>query len=44
MVVKEKFFESTGQEKTAFRFLTDSSGEIVEINELPAQLVNPLGE
>tara|TARA_B100000214_G_scaffold374803_1_gene358702 strand:+ start:1267 stop:1800 length:534 start_codon:yes stop_codon:yes gene_type:complete len=42
-VVREKLFESTGQEKTAFRFLTDSSGEILEINELPAKLVKPLG-
>ena len=43
-IVKEITFESTGQEKTAFRFLTDSTGEILEINELPATLVKPLGE
>ena len=43
-IVKEIAFESTGQEKTAFRFLTDSTGEILEINELPATLVKPLGE
>ena len=30
-IVKEITFESTGQEKTAFRFLTDSTGEILEI-------------
>ena len=44
IVVKEKMFESTGQEKTAFRFKTDALGNVLEINELPAQLVNPLGE
>jgi len=44
LVIKEKLFESTGQEKTAFRFTTDSSGGIIDINELPAQLVKPLGE
>ena len=43
-IVKEITFESTVQEKTAFRFLTDSTGEILEINELPATLVKPLGE
>jgi len=44
IVVKEKMFETTGQEKTAFRFRTDKDGNIIEINELPAQLVSPLGE
>jgi len=44
IVVKEKMFESTGQEKTAFRFKTDALGNVLEVNELPAQLVNPLGE
>ena len=42
IVVKERVFEATGEEKTAFRFTTDSSGEIVDINELPANLVNSL--
>jgi len=41
---KEIIFESTGQEKTAFRFRTTKEGEITEINELPANLVNPLEE
>ena len=44
VITKEITFESTGQEKTAFRFLTNSMGEILEINELPATLVKPLGE
>ena len=44
IVVKEKMFETTGQEKTAFRFKTDALGNVLEINELPAQLVKPLGE
>tara|TARA_R100000329_G_scaffold147269_1_gene134733 strand:- start:620 stop:1213 length:594 start_codon:yes stop_codon:yes gene_type:complete len=44
IVVKEKMFESTGQEKTAFRFKTDALGNVLEVNELPAQLVNSLGE
>ena len=41
-IVKEKMFETTGQEKTAFRFVTDAGGNIVDINELPANLVNSL--
>ena len=44
IVVKEKFFESDGQEKTAFRFTTDKNGDILDVNELPANLVNSLGE
>ncbi len=44
IVVKEKMFETTGQEKTAFRFKTDALGNVLEVNELPAQLVKPLGE
>lgn len=42
-VVKEMTFEATGQEKTAFRFKTDSEGNVLDINELPAKLVNNLG-
>ena len=42
LVVKEKVFESTGQEKTAFRFTTDGDGNIIEISELPASLLNRL--
>ena len=44
VVVKERVFEKTGDQKTAFRFKTDKNGEIIEVNELPANLVNPLGE
>ena len=44
VVVKERQFNSTGQEETAFRFETDKNGEIIDINELPARLVNPLEE
>ena len=42
VITKEKVFQSTGQEKTAFRFKTDKNGKIIDINELPASLVNPL--
>ncbi len=42
VVVKEKVFETTGQEKTAFRFTTDKNGDILDVNELPANLVNNL--
>ena len=41
VVVKKRTFEVTGQEKTAFRFKTDESGEVTEINELPATLAKP---
>jgi hypothetical protein len=44
MITKEKFFQSTGQEKTAFRFTTDKNGLIIDMNELPANLVKQLGE
>lgn len=39
VVSKEITFESTGQEKTAFRFVTDKTGEVIDVNELPAKLV-----
>jgi len=42
VIVKKKDFSATGQEITAFRFITDKDGNIVDINELPANLVNPL--
>ena len=42
VITKEKMFESTGQEKTAFRFTTDKNGNILDINELSASLLNPL--
>tara|TARA_B100000676_G_C18057067_1_gene835155 strand:- start:720 stop:1253 length:534 start_codon:yes stop_codon:yes gene_type:complete len=42
VITKEITFESTGQEKTAFRFTTDKNGDILDVNELPANLVNRL--
>ena len=42
VIVKEKVFEATGEEKTAFRFTTDKNGQIIDVNELPANLVNSL--
>jgi hypothetical protein len=42
ITVKEIEFTSTGEEKTAFRFKTDKLGSVIDINELPANLVNPL--
>ena len=44
VVVKEKEFSTTGEQKTAFRFRTDKDGQVIEINELTANLVNPLQE
>ena len=44
VTTKEITFESTGQEKTAFRFVTDKTGEVVDINELPAKLVQIIRE
>lgn len=44
VIVKEKVFEVTGDQKTAFRFKTDKDANIIDINELPANLVNPLRE
>jgi hypothetical protein len=44
VVVKEKVFETRGQEKTAFRFTTDKNGDILDVNELPANLANNLQE
>ncbi|MAH49783.1 hypothetical protein CMI37_28420 [Candidatus Pacearchaeota archaeon] len=44
VVVKEREFIAVGDEKTAFRFKTDENGNIIEVNELPSNLVNPLGE
>jgi hypothetical protein len=44
IVVKEMEFTATGEEKTAFRFKTDKEGKILEVNELPANLINLLGE
>ena len=44
IVVKERVFEATGEEKIAFRFTTDKNGVIIDISELPTNLVKPLGE
>ena len=44
VVVKEREFTATGDEKIAFRFKTDKDGNILDINELPANLRQPLGE
>ena len=44
VVVKERVFEAAGEEKVAFRFTTDKNGVIIDVSELPANLVKPLGE
>jgi hypothetical protein len=44
IVIKEKQFIAVGEEKTAFRFTTDQNGDILDVNELPANLVKPVGE
>ena len=44
VIIKERVFSAVGQERVAFRFTTDKNGAIVDINELPANLVNPIGE
>ena len=44
VVVKEKEFTLTGDQKTAFRFTTNGKGDIIDISELSADLLNPLGE
>ena len=44
IVVKERQFNETGDEKIAFRFKTDENGKVTEINELSAVLANTLGE
>tara|TARA_B100001559_G_scaffold302530_1_gene290367 strand:- start:1964 stop:2560 length:597 start_codon:yes stop_codon:yes gene_type:complete len=44
VIVKERTFTLTGEELTAFRFKTDAQGNVLEVNELPAKLVKPLGE
>ena len=42
ILVEERAFEATGEEKTAFRFTTDENGAIIDVSKLPASLVNPL--
>lgn len=44
IVTKQREFTATGEEKIAFRFKTDKDGNILDINELPANLRQPLGE
>jgi len=44
ITVKEREFTTTGDEVTAFRFKTNAAGEVIEVNELTANLVNRLGE
>ena len=44
VVVKEREFTATGEEKIAFRFKTDKDGNVLDINELTANLRQPLGE
>jgi hypothetical protein len=44
VVVKERMFTTVGEEITAFRFKTDNQGNILEVNELPANLINQLGQ
>jgi len=41
VVVKEREFTATDQEKIAFRFKTDKDGNVLDINELPAILRTP---
>jgi len=42
VIVKEREFTTTGQEKIAFRFKTDKDGNVLDVNELPANLRQPL--
>lgn len=42
IVLKEKEFTVTGEEKTAFRFKTDENGAVTEINEIPTILTRSL--
>ena len=44
IVTKQREFTATGEEKIAFRFKTDKDGNVLDINELPANLRQPLGE
>ena len=42
IVTKQREFTATGEEKIAFRFKTDKDGNVLDINELPANLRQPL--
>ena len=44
VVVEELEFKTTGEEITAFRFVTDKGGDVTSINKLEANLVTPGGE
>jgi hypothetical protein len=44
VIIKEREFIATGEEKTAFRFTTSKEGDIIGISELPANLRDPLGQ
>tara|TARA_R110002167_G_scaffold112085_7_gene284315 strand:+ start:443 stop:1039 length:597 start_codon:yes stop_codon:yes gene_type:complete len=44
IIVRERMFIAVGDEVTAFRFKTDKQGNILEVSELPAKLVKPLGQ
>ena len=39
ITLKERTLTITGDEKTAFRFTLDRSGEVIEVNELPKTLL-----
>ena len=41
IVKKEIVLSADGEEKTAFRFVTDGTGSVKEINELPKILTKP---
>ena len=42
ILVKELVLETVGEEKTAFRFTTDTEAKVIDTNQLPANLVNSL--
>jgi hypothetical protein len=42
VIVKERQFTITGEEKIAFRFKTDKEGNVFEVSELEASLLNPI--
>jgi hypothetical protein len=42
VIVRERSFEVTGEEKIAFRFKTDKNGNILGVNELATSLLKPL--
>jgi len=44
VITKELVFETVGEEKTAFRFVTDNEANVVETNSLPANLVNAVNQ